>query len=122
MSLLDLFRRKDAAAPVKPQMDGSVAQRLAAAGKDPSTVQAQPAEPKEIPLKPALPGFQGTVRFELTIDAVGKVRAVAMDDAPMDHVAELEGWAYAWTFEPARMEDEAHPCRMVYEVSWKDAR
>ena len=118
MGLLDRFRR-NVPDPVKPQLDTSVAQRLAAAGKDPATVQAIPAEPREIPLKPALPGFQGTVRFELTIDAEGKVRAVAMDDAPLEHVGELENWAYAWTFEPARMEAEAHPCRMVYEVHWK---
>jgi hypothetical protein len=121
MGLLDRFRRKTPD-PVKPQMDGTVAQRLAAAGKNPDTIQAAPAEPLEIPLKPALPGFQGTVRFELTIDAQGKVRAVAMDDAPPAHITDLEAWAYAWTFEPARMENEAHPCRMVYEVSWNGAR
>lgn len=118
MGLLDRFRRKDRATPVTPQFDGSVAQRLAAAGKDPATVQATPAEPLEVPTKPQLPGFEGMVRFELTIDDQGKVRAVAMDDAPPAAVAELEAWAYAWTFTPARMEGRAHPCRMVYEVQW----
>lgn len=119
MAFLDLFRRKAQPDPVKPQLDESVAQRLAAAGQDPAKVQAVPAEPLDIPLKPALPGFSGTVRFELTIDDTGKVRAVAMDDAPFDHVDSLETWAYAWRFEPAVMEGRKHPCRMVYEVSWK---
>ncbi|HJU83551.1 MAG TPA: hypothetical protein VJ600_05030 [Holophagaceae bacterium] len=118
MGLLDFLKRKDRATPVTPQMDRTVAQRLAAAGKDPATVQATPAEPLEIPSKPLLPGFEGMVRFELTIDDQGKVRAVAMDDAPPAFVSELEAWAHAWTFEPARMEGKAHPCRMVYEVHW----
>jgi hypothetical protein len=119
MALLDFFRRKAAPETITPQLDDTVAQRLAAAGKDPNKVEAVPAEPLEIPAKPALPGFAGTVRFELTIDETGKVRAVSMDDAPYAHVEPLEQWAYGWRFQPARMEGKTHPCRMVYEVSWQ---
>lgn len=114
--LARLFRRP--APPVTPQMDDAVARRLAAEGKDPKTLVAEAAEPREIPTKPALPGFAGMVRFELTMDAEGAVKAVQMDGAPFDHVAALEAWAYAWTFKPALLEGRPHPCRMVYEVHW----
>ena len=117
MGLLDRFRRPKAA-PVTPQFDEAVARRLAEAGKSPDKVQAVPAEPLDIPKKPRLPGFTGTVKLELTLDEAGAVRAVAMDGAQPAHVSELEAWAHAWRFRPASMEGTPHPCRMVFEVSW----
>jgi len=95
-----------------------VAQRLAAAGKDPARVQARPAEPLEIPPRPALPGFAGTVSLELTLDAAGRVAEVRLDGAPEAVAAELAAWARRWRFTPARLEGQAHPCRMVFQVSW----
>ncbi len=103
---------------VQPQFDDAVARRLEAAGKVPQQVQARPAEPLEIPPKPELPEFRGMIRMELTLDEAGKVVAVAMDHAPFDHVTELEAWARAWSFTPALLEGQAHPCRMVFEVHW----
>ena len=105
-------------AEVKPGFDASVAQRLAAAGKDPNRVEAIPAELLEMPAKPAMAGFSGMVRFELTLDAGGLVVAVQMDGAPYDQVSTLEAWAGKWTFIPAKMEGKAHPCRMVFEITW----
>ncbi|MBS1766964.1 MAG: hypothetical protein JST05_06120 [Acidobacteria bacterium] len=118
MGFFDRFRRAKAAPPVTPQFDDAVARRLADAGKRTDQVQAVPAEPIEIPVKPVLAGFQGTVKLELTLDETGVVRAVAMDGAKPSHVGELEAWAHAWRFRPATMEGKAHPCRMVFEVSW----
>jgi len=118
---MNFFRRlfgSSPAPPVKPEFDSSVAQRLAAAGKDPARMEATPAELLEMPAKPALPGFKGMVRLELTIDAGGKVVAVQMDGAPFDQVSTLESWAEKWTFSPAKMENKAHPCRMVFEITW----
>jgi hypothetical protein len=105
-------------APVEPRFDEAVARRLEAAGKVPERLQAVAAEPLEIPPKPALPGFAGMVRFELTLSEQGRVMAVAMDHAPFDQVSVLEAWARAWTFTPAVLDGAAHPCRMVYEVHW----
>ncbi len=105
-------------AAVEPQFDEAVARRLEAAGKAPGQVQAQPAEPLEIPPKPALAAFSGLIRFELTLDERGRVMAVAMDHAPFEHVTALEAWARSWTFTPAALDGKAHPCRMVYEVHW----
>ena len=104
--------------PVKPEFDSSVAQRLAAAGKDPNQVEAIPAELLVMPEKPALEGFKGMVRLELTLDQGGQVVSVQMDGAPFAHISTVEAWAHAWTFSPAMMEGKAHPCRMVFEVSW----
>lgn len=104
--------------PVKPEFDASVARRLAAAGKDPNRVEATPAELLVMPEKPALEDFKGLVRLELTLDERGKVVSVQMDRAPFDHVSTLESWAHAWTFSPAMMDGKAHPCRMVFEVTW----
>jgi len=115
MGFFDRFRR---AKPVVPQFDDAVARRLAEAGKRPDTVQAVSAEVTEIPKKPDLPGFKGTVKLELTLDEQGAVRAVAMDGAQAAHVADLEAWAHAWRFRPASMEGKPHPCRMVFEISW----
>lgn len=118
---MSFFRRifgSNTTPPVKPEFDSSVAQRLAAAGKDPSRVEAIPAELLEMPTKPALPGFSGLVRLELTLDDGGKVVAVQMDGAPFDQVSTLESWAEKWTFVPAKMEGRAHPCRMVFEITW----
>ncbi len=112
-----LFRSKSTSI-LEPQFDASVAQRLAAAGKDPHRVEAIPAALLEMPAKPALPGFAGLVRLELTLDVAGKVRAVQMDGAPFDQVSTLETWAEQWAFTPAKMEGEAHPCRMVFEITW----
>ncbi len=111
-------KRPPEAPPAKPAFDASVAQRLAAAGKDPSRVEAIPAELLGMPEKPGMTGFTGMVRLELTLDEGGKVIAVQMDGAPYAHVAVLEAWAHAWTFSPARMEGKVHPCRMVFEVTW----
>lgn len=115
------FRAGEAAtadAPVEPHLDDAVARRLEAAGKVPDRVQAVPAEPLEIPAKPELPGFEGMIRFELTLDRAGRVDAVALDRAPSAQRRALEAWARAWAFAPARLDGEAHPCRMVYEVHW----
>jgi len=71
-----------------------------------------------MPEKPALAGFKGMVRLELTIDDAGKVVSVQMDGAPYGQVSILENWAHAWSFTPALMEGKAHPCRMVFEVTW----
>ena len=103
---------------VKPGFDASVAQRLAATGKDPNRVEATPAELLNMPEKPALADFKGTVRLELTLDQGGKVVSVQIDGAPFNQVTELESWAHAWTFSPAMMEGKAHPCRMVFEITW----
>ncbi len=118
MGLFDRFLRDKPTPVVTPQFDDAVARRLADAGKNPDTVQAIPAEALEIPPKPALPGFIGTVRLELTLDDTGTVRAVAMDGAPAAHVGVLETWAHSWRFRPARMEGKVHPCRMVFEVPY----
>ena len=118
MGLLDRFRRAEPRSAVAPQFDEAVARRLAEAGKHPDKVQAIPAEAVEIPRKPDLAGFQGTVRLELTLDEKGAVRAVSMDGAPAAHVGDLEAWAHGWRFRPASMEGKAHPCRMVFEVPY----
>jgi hypothetical protein len=103
---------------VKPEFDASVAQKLAAAGKHPHRVEAIPAELLEMPEKPPLAEFKGVVRLELTLDEGGKVVAVQFDGAPFAHISILESWAHAWNFSPAKMEGKAHPCRMVFEVTW----
>lgn len=103
---------------VEPRLEDEVARRLEAAGREPDRVQATPAEPMEIPPRPALEGFSGMVRFELTLDAAGRVTGVALDQAPPAHRSRLEAWARAWAFAPASLDGEAHPCRMVYEVHW----
>ena len=103
---------------VKPDFDASVAQRLAAAGKDPNRVEATPAELLVMPEKPALADFKGMVRLELTLDEGGKVVSVQMDGAPFAHISALESWAHSWSFSPAMMEGQPHPCRMVFEVTW----
>lgn len=115
MGFFERFRRPK---PVRPQFDESVARRLEEAGKRPDRVQALPAEPTDIPPKPALEGFTGTVKLELTVDDQGVVRAVSMDGAQAAQVSELETWAHGWRFRPAMMDGKAHPCRMVFEVSW----
>ena len=89
---MNFFRRlfgSSPAPPVKPEFDSSVAQRLAAAGKDPARMEATPAELLEMPAKPALPGFKGMVRLELTIDAGGKV--VVMPHADVAVIREAKG-------------------------------
>lgn len=116
MGFFERFRR--ARPSVTPQFDDAVARRLAEAGKRADQVQAVPAEALEIPKKPDLPGFAGTVKLELTLDETGAVRAVAMDGAKASDVGQLEAWAHTWRFRPATMEGKAHPCRMVFEVSW----
>jgi hypothetical protein len=118
MTFLRNLFRSDPVPRLKPEFDASVAQRLTAAGKDPRRIEAIPAELVEMPEKPGLKGFQGTVRLELTLDEAGRVHSVQMDGAPFDHVATLESWALGWTFTPAKMEGKVHPCRMVFEVSW----
>ncbi len=115
MGFFDRLRRSRS---VRPQFDESVAKRLEEAGKRHDRVQAVPAEPADIPPKPALPGFKGTVKLELTLDDQGIVRAVCMDGAQAAHVGELEAWAHGWRFRPAVMDGKAHPCRMMFEVSW----
>lgn len=118
MSFLSrLFRPKAPELPA-PQLDEAVAQRLAREGRDPAQVAMAPAEPFEIPEKPRLTDFRGLVRFEMTVDAQGAVKAVQMDGAPFAHVAALEAWAYGWRFTPARMDGQPHACRMVFEVTW----
>ena len=119
--MLSLFKRlfvPSAPEGVTPQFDASVSQRLAAAGKDATQVQAVAAEAFDIPPKPVLVGFEGTVKLELTLDAQGKVVGVQMEGAPFTHVGDLEAWAHQWRFTPAMLEGQAHPCRMVFEVSW----
>lgn len=118
MSLIDRFRRANPGPAVAPQFDEAVARRLADAGKLPDKVQAIPAEAVEIPRKPDLAGFKGTVRLELTLDEKGAVRAVSMDGVPAAHVSDLETWAHSWRFRPASLEGQAHPCRMVFEVPY----
>ena len=116
-----LFARLFGASPppgVEPRFDEPVARRLEAAGKVPGRVQATPAELREIPSRPPLPGFQGMVRFELTLDTAGRVSDVAMDQAPAAQRGMLEAWARSWTFSPASLDGQPHPCRMVYEVHW----
>jgi hypothetical protein len=115
--LARIFGGVPAPAP-EPQFDEAVARRLEAAGKVPGRVQAVAAEPVDIPPRPTLPGFRGMVRFELTLDAAGRVSGVAMDQAPAAHREALEGWARSWTFTPASLDGQPHPCRMVYEVHW----
>ena len=123
MSWFDGLLRRPATPPdpapgPAPALDGTVAQRLAAAGKDPARVQAQAAEPLEIPPRPDLPDFSGTVSLELTLDATGRVTDVRMDGAPEAGATEVAAWARTWRFSPARLEGEAHPCRMVFQVRW----
>lgn len=113
-----LLRRPSPPDGPAPVLDDTVARRLAAAGKDPARVQAQPAEPLEIPARPALPGFAGSVSLELTLDATGRVAEVRLEGAPPEATAELTAWAQAWRFSPARLEGQAHPCRMVFQVAW----
>ena len=118
---MNFFRRIFGSSPeptLKPEFDASVAQRLAAAGEDPTRVEATPAELLEMPEKPAMAGFKGMVRLELTLDGGGKVVSVQMDGAPFDQVSTLESWAENWVFAPAEMEDNTHPCRMVFEITW----
>lgn len=103
---------------ITPEFDQAILQKLEGQGKKAQSVVAEPAEPLEIPSKPALPGFQGMIRFELTLSADGQVVAVQMDGAPFAQVGELEAWAHAWTFRPASLEGQAHACRMVFEVHW----
>lgn len=104
--------------PVEPQLDEALRLRMEADGMNLNAVVAEAAEPKAIPPKPALAGFQGRVRFEMTLGPEGTVKAVQMEGAPYDHVGELEAWAYAWTFKPAQLDGKPHACRMVYEVHW----
>ncbi len=117
MFLKSLFRRS-AAPEVAPQLEAAVAQRLAAEGKDPSAVSSRAAAPLEVPPKPDLGTFRGEIRLELTLDATGLVKAVTLEGAPLDRVAELESWAHGWRFEPAILDGHPHACRMVYEVTW----
>ncbi|HJV21332.1 MAG TPA: hypothetical protein VJ570_01490 [Holophagaceae bacterium] len=116
--LKSLFRRATPEAPVTPELDEAVARKLAAEGKDPGTVASRAAEPREVPPRPDLGAFKGAVRFVMTLDGLGEVKAVAMDGAPFEHVQALEAWAYAWKFRPAILDGQPHACRMVYEVSW----
>lgn len=113
-----LLKRPSAPEGLVPALDDTIAQRLAAAGKDPAQVQAQPAEPLDIPPRPALPGFVGTVSLELTLGADGRVTEVRLEGAPEGAAADLAAWARRWRFSPARLEGEAHPCRMVFQVAW----
>lgn len=128
--LKSLFRRTTPEAPVTPELDEAVARKLAAEGKDPTAVASRAAEPREVPPRPDLGGFRGVVRFVMTLDGLGDVKAVAMsidpwpglagqgDGAPIEHVQALEAWAYGWKFTPAILDGKPHACRMVYEVSW----
>lgn len=118
MSFLSRFFRPSPDPLPAPQLDEPVAQRLAREGKDPNQVDLAAAEPLQIPEKPPLKGFKGMVSFEMTIDATGTVKAVAMQGAPFEHVQALEAWSYGWRFQPARMEGKPHPCRMTFEVTW----
>lgn len=117
MSWLTRLLRRPAPLP-EPALDDSVTRRLAAAGKDPARIQAQPAEPLEIPTRPTLPGFAGTVSLELTLDAEGRVVEVRLEGATPEDRPALAAWARTWRFSPARLEGAAHPCRMVFQVSW----
>lgn len=112
-----LFRKTPESLP-RPALDAAVAERLAREGKDPGSLAMRSAEPASVPEKPQLPGFSGTVTFEMTVDAQGAVKAVALSGADYAHVGELEDWAYGWCFRPALMEGKPHPCRMVFEVRW----
>lgn len=114
-SLFQWFRRDP---EVTPHLEAAVAQRLAGEGKDPTTVASRAAEAREVPPKPELPGFRGTIRLELTLDATGAVKAVVLGDCPFDHTAEVEAWAHGWRFEPAILDGRPHACRMVCDVSW----
>lgn len=118
MFLKSLFGRAKANPEVAPQLDPAVAQRLVKEGKDPAAVASRAARPLEIPPKPDLPDFQGTLKLELTLDATGAVKAVALEHCPFAHVAVVEAWAHGWRFEPAILEGRPHACRMVYDVSW----
>lgn len=103
---------------VTPQFDADIERRLAQEGKQASALVADAAAPLEIPPKPLLPGVAGMISFEMTLDAEGRVTAVQMSGAPFNHVTELEAWAHAWTFQPARLEGKPHACRMTFEVHW----
>lgn len=118
MFLKSLFRRAQPEAPVTPALDEAVARKLAAEGKDPGAVASRAAEPRDVPPRPDLGAFKGSVRLVLTLDGLGEVKAVAMDGAPFEHVQVLEAWAYAWKFHPAILDSKPHACRMVYEVNW----
>ncbi len=118
MFLKSLFRRTRPEPPLSPELDEAVARKLAAEGKDPGAVASRAADPREVPPRPELAGFNGSVRLVLTLDGLGDVKAVAMDGAPYGHVQELEAWAYGWKFHPAILDGKPHACRMVYEVSW----
>ncbi len=120
MSFLNHLFASKPEPPFKPEFDASVAQALAAAGKDPNRVEAVPAELVEMPTKPTMTGFAGMVRLELTLNESGKVVAVEIDGAPFNQISTLESWAHAWTFTPGKMEGKAHPCRMVFEVTWSE--
>lgn len=113
-----LFRPRVPPDGPTPALDDTVARRLAAAGKDPARVQAHPAEPLDIPPRPALPGFTGSINLELTLDATGRVAEVRLEGAPPESSAELTAWAQGWRFSPARLDGQAHPCRMVFQVAW----
>lgn len=113
-----LFRPAEPETRVEPVFDADVSARLRAEGKNLNALLAEAAEPAFLPPKPTLEGFAGQVRFELTLDARGAVKAVQMEGAPYAHVGELEAWAYAWTFRPAMLDGRPHACRMTYEVHW----
>jgi hypothetical protein len=116
--MLERFKRFLNPASPKPQFDEEVRQRLEREGRNPQTLVADAAEPLEIPPKPHLDGFAGLVRLDLTLDAAGVVQSVQMEGAPFNEVAQLESWAYAWTFKPALLDGKPHPCRMTFEVHW----
>lgn len=115
--LAHLFRKTPDPLP-RPALDAAVAERLAREGRDPDSLAMRSAEPESVPDKPQLPGFSGTVTFEMTVDASGAVKAVALSGADYAHVGVLEAWAYGWRFRPALMDGKPHPCRMVFEVRW----
>lgn len=118
MFLKSLFRRAKPEPPVVPELDEAVARKLEAEGRDPGAVPSRAAEPREVPPRPELGSFKGSVRLVLTLDGLGDVKAVAMDGAPYEHVQAVEAWAYGWKFHPAILDGKPHACRMVYEVSW----
>lgn len=118
MFLKSLFRRATSEPPVTPELDEAVARKLEAEGKDPRAVASRAAEPRDVPPRPELTGFKGSIRLVLTLDGLGDVKAVAMDGAPFEHVQVVEAWAYGWKFTPAILDGKPHACRMVYEVSW----
>lgn len=118
MFLKSLFRRTQPESHVTPELDEAVVRKLAAEGKDPGAVASRAAEPRQVPPRPELGGFKGSIRLVLTLDGLGDVKAVAMDGAPYEHVQVVEAWAYAWRFHPAILDGKPHACRMVYEVSW----